>query len=65
MFVDVLEAGNQARHEEPRDLLVEAAVLRQVVTEVTPRQVIHHQVQILLVLKGIMHINDVDILQLG
>lgn len=61
----VLKTCYQARHKEPRDVLVEAAMLRQMVPQVAPRQVVHHQVQILTVLKRIMHINNVHILQLG
>ena len=35
------------------------------VTEVAARQIVHHEVQVLPVLEGVVHVNDEHILELG
>lgn len=35
------------------------------VTKITTRQKVHHQVQIISVLKGIVHVNDEGVVELG
>ena len=65
LVVNVFEASHEARHEEASGLLIEFSIPTNVVAQVTPRQVIHHQIQILSVLESIVHVHDVHILELS
>lgn len=59
--VDVLQSHYYASDEELSLLLGEAAVPRDVKAEITPGQQIHDQVEVLPVLKRVLHVHDVTI----
>ena len=53
----VFECHYDASYKELSLLFVELAVPRDVISQIAPRQQIHHQVQIVTVLKCILHIH--------
>lgn len=59
LAVDVLKSHHYASNEELCLLLAEAPVPRDVVSEIAPRQQVHHQIQVLSVLERELHIHYV------
>lgn len=57
-FMDVLKASDEAGDKELCGLLIKSAVLANVVSEVTAREVVHHEVEIFTILEGVVHIDD-------
>ena len=60
MSIDQLTAGSLTGY-----LLAESTIPADVVTEITARQIVHNQIEVLSVLERIVHVDDEQILKLG
>lgn len=65
LIVDVLERGDETGNEEACGLFSELVILAQMESQVPARLVVHHQVEVLVVLKGVVHVHNVNVLQLS
>lgn len=65
LLVHVLETSDETGYEEAGRHLVKLSVSANVVAEITARQVVHHEVQILSVLEGVVHVDDVYVVELS
>ena len=64
LFVYILEALNETCNKETGLFFCEFSLLTEVVPQIPLRQVIHAQVQVISVLKGIVHVYDVGVVKL-
>lgn len=64
VLVDVLEAKDEASDKKLGQGLAEAITRAEVVAQFAPREVVHDQVQVLLVLKSVVHVDDVIVTEL-
>lgn len=65
ILVQVLESDDHVGQEELGLLLRKSPALADVVSQVTPVDVLHQQIQVLPVLKGSDHVDDEGVLELG
>ena len=63
-LVNVFESCYKTCHKEAGSFLVEAPVLANVVTQVAAGEIVHHQVKVFAVLKGVVHVDDEQIIEL-
>ena len=62
LFVEIFEARDEACYKEPRRLFIESAISADMVAEITSRQVIHNQIEVLAILERIVHVDEEGVL---
>lgn len=65
LLMHIFKASYEAGHEEARGDLIELSVPTDMVSKVSTREVVHHEVKVFAVLESIVHVDDVNVVQLG